>query len=106
MNDLKTALQEKSYKTLVDAYKHMGCDADTEKTMAIGYWRVVEAFIDHFKNTNLNLIARVPRTLDRYSKVSLDTSIKYETLLRPQYKACFPTWYYRVLGRLSFKSAI
>ena len=46
MNDLKTALQEESYKTLVDAYKHMGCDADTKKTVAIGYWRVVEAFID------------------------------------------------------------
>ena len=81
MNDLKTALQEESYKALVDAYKHMKCGDDTEMANAIGYWRVVEAFIDRLKNTNLSLIARDPRTLDRYSKVSLDTSIKYEILL-------------------------
>ena len=54
MNDLKTALQEESYKTLVDVYKHMGCDADTEKTMAIGYWRVVEAFIDRRFKSQFN----------------------------------------------------
>ena len=89
MNDLKTALQEESYKTLVDAYKHMGCDADTEKLWLSGIGALWKHLL--IADSNLNLIARVPRTLDRYSKVSLDTSIKYESLLRSRYKACFPT---------------
>jgi hypothetical protein len=59
----------------------MGCGDDTEMDKIISYWRVIEAFIDRSKNTNLSLIARDPRTLDRYSKISLDTLIKYETLL-------------------------
>ena len=74
-----THLFEERYQALLDAFHCMERNDTLGMAEAIGYWRVIESYLQCVERDNKPSM-RDPRSLARYFGRHIESEIKYETL--------------------------